>query len=394
MKPASFAKDLFTSFCFVTGQTERASGRLGVRFFLPQLFRLRYANMGGLDPELFARQLDGLKSFAESAWCGYWNAFASEHEAEAERLAREDGSGAGEKARDAMIKAVTYYTVSAFPGDTPMRMEAYHKARELFERSLPMFDERMEKVSLPIAGEEVVGYARFPEGGEKVPMVIITNGLEGTVQELALPLLAYRDAEIGVFLMEMPGTYAYRKPMSGESEKIYHGVIGHFASHPLVDAARVAMVGTSFGGYWSARMAAVSDRLSCAVACGAPLHHAFGPANSLGTPEIIVSVLKKVTGAGSVAEMGRRLDELSFEKNGLWRRIEIPVLVINGDDDTLLGTKDSVVLATRAPRALLKLYEKDDHCAMGHYREWLDLTFAWLRTQFGLQAVHKSPENA
>ncbi len=76
--------------------------------------------------------------------------------------------------------------------------------------------------------------------------------------------------------------------------------------------------------------------------------------------------------------------------NGLWRRIEIPLLVINGDRDTLLGTKDSVLLATRAPRGLLKLYEDDDHCAMGHCREWLDLTFAWLRSQFSPQFEYRA----
>lgn len=380
--PASVAKDLFTTLCLVSGQTERAAQRLGVRFFLPQLFRLRYANMGGIDPDLFAGQLDGLRSFEETAWCGYWNAIAAECEEKAEKLLSRGGEEGEQEAIRLLIQAMTYYTVSAFPGDTPLRMQAYRKARELFERGTPMLDDRMEKVVIEAAGETVEGYARFPEGEGKVPMVIVTNGLEGTVQELALPLLAYRDAEIGVFLMEMPGTYAYRQPMSGESEEIYHRVIDHFSSHPRVDSERVAMVGTSFGGYWSARMAAVSGRLCCAVACGAPLHHAFGPGNSLGTPEIIVSALKKVTGAASLREMAARLDELSFERNGLWRRIEIPLLVINGDRDTLLGTKDSILLATRAPHGLLKLYEDDDHCAMGHYREWLDLTFAWLQAQF------------
>ncbi len=375
-------KDLFTTLCLLTGQTEKAANHLGVRFFLPELFRLRYANMGGLEPETFTRQLDALKSFRESVWCGYWNATAREYEAEAEKLLREGGDAHKDEAQDRFIKAVTYYTVSAFPGDTPMRMDAYRKAGELFERVTPMVDDRMEKVVLHIAGEEVVGYARFPEGEDRVPMVIVTNGLEGTIQEIALPLLAYRDADIGVFLMEMPGTYAYRQPMSGASEAIYNGVIAHFATHPRVDARRMAIVGTSFGGYWSARMAAVNPDLCCAVVCGAPLHYAFGPANSLGTPEIIASVLKKVTGAATLTEMGERLGEMSFVKNDLYRRIDIPLLVINGDNDTLLGTRDSIVLAARVPKALLKLYENDDHCAMGHYRAWLDLTFEWLHMQF------------
>ena len=44
------AKDLFTTPCLVSGQTEREARRQGVRFFLPQLFRLRYANMGASTP--------------------------------------------------------------------------------------------------------------------------------------------------------------------------------------------------------------------------------------------------------------------------------------------------------------------------------------------------------
>lgn len=386
------AKDLFTTLCLITGQTERAANRMGVRPFLPRLFRLRYANMGGIDALTFASQVEGLKSFREELWCEYWNAIAAKYEEEAESLLEREGEREGERGKDALVKAVTYYTVSSFPGTTPLRMEAYRKARELSDRLAALLDHRLEKATLDIAGEQVAGYQRFPEGTDRVPLVIVTNGLEGTVQELALPLIRYRNARLGVFLMEMPGTYSYREPMSPDSERIYHGIIEHFASHPRVDAGRMAMVGTSFGGYWSARMAAVSPRLRCAVACGAPVHHAFGRGNALGTPEIIVSVLLKVTGARNMSEMASRLRELSLQRNDLCRRIEIPLLVINGDNDTLLGTRDSVVLAIRAKRGFLKLYENDDHCAMGHYWEWLDLTFEWLQMYLESQVQAETSE--
>lgn len=73
-----FIKNLFVTLCFFTRLTEIAAHLLSVRFFLPQLFRLRYANMGGIDPDLFTRQLEGCRSFKESAWCGYWNAIAQD----------------------------------------------------------------------------------------------------------------------------------------------------------------------------------------------------------------------------------------------------------------------------------------------------------------------------
>jgi len=338
--------------------------------------------MSGIDPDLFTQQLEGCKSFKESAWCGYWNAIAQDYESKAEELIKQKGNTALDEVRSLIQKATTCYSVSAFPGTSPLRMKAYAKAREFITRHIRLFDDRVEKLTLKIGDETVEGFCRFPAGDAKAPIVIVTNGLEGTTQELMFPLMKYRDSNIGVFVMEMPGTYAYKNPMSAASEAIYSGVISHFARHPRVDEKRIAMVGVSFGAYWSARMAALDPRLSCAVVCGAPLHYAFGAASFLGTPAIIASVLMKVVGAKFLHSLDKKLSDLSFEKNDLYRRISCPLLVINGDNDTLLGTKDSEVLAMKATKGFLKLYENDDHCAMGHYNEWLDLSFEWLHMQF------------
>lgn len=377
-----FVKDLFITLCTLTRSTETASRLLSAQFFLPRLFRLRYANMGGIDPDLFSRQLKACRSFNESKWCGYWNAIAREYETKAEDAINSEGQRDLDEIRSLVKKTTTYYTVSAFPGNTPLRMEAYFHAKAFYTRHIALFDDRVEKLALELNGETVEGFYRLPAGTERVPMVIITNGLEGTLPEILFPLIQYRDSDIGLFVMEMPGTYAYKNPMSAASEMIYNGIIDHFSKHPRVDAERIAMIGVSFGAYWSARMAAVNPRLSCAVACGAPLHHAFSGESFLGTPEIFTSVLKKVTGANNLKSLDKKLNDLSFVKNSLFDRITCPLLVINGDNDTLLGTKDSEVLAMRASKGLLKLYENDDHCAMGHYREWLDFTFEWLNMQF------------
>ncbi len=375
-------KDIIVTIALITGLTDKIAGILGVRFFLPQLFPLRYANMGGLDPEVFTRQLDGIKTFEPSQWCQYWNAIAADYENRAAELSSLAKEGDSEEINALLIKAVTYYTVSAFPGDSPLKLEAYHHAREIFSRTVPRFDADLEQVTLDIEGQKIVGYVRFPKGDQKGSMVVITNGLEGTLAEILIPLQKFQDSRLGVFVMEMPGTYAHTKPMSGESEKIYDGVIAYLAGHPQVDAGKIGMIGVSFGGYWSARMAAVSHELNCAVVCGAPLHYAFNFRNSLGTPEIIMSALKKVLGVKSLYALRRATSGLSFEKNGFYRRIKIPLLVINGERDTLTGTRDSIELNMRVPVSFLKLYKKDDHCAMAHYEQWLELTFQWLSMQF------------
>jgi esterase FrsA len=376
-------KDIFISACALTGQTERAARKLGVAFFLPALFKLRYANMGGLDPEVFAGQMSQLKSFEEKTWCSYWNEIGEKYEKEADELMERGSDEDKERARDLLIKADTYYTVGAFPGTTPLRMEMYWKARELFERVNSMEKAPVKKVSLDVGGETVEGYEFFPPGRKRVPVAVMTNGLEGTVQEFCIPLREFTDTGLGAFLMEMPGSYAYKKPMSGDSEEIYRGVLDYVAEHPRVDPDNIMFLGFSFGGYWAARMPAVDKRISRAVVNGAPIDKAFSARGSVGMPEIITDVIMKITGAKSPPDILPRLQELSFSRNDFYGKINCPMLIVNGDNDTLVGTEDSITLASKVPSAVLKLYADDDHCAMGHYDQWIEFTRDWLLEGIG-----------
>lgn len=435
----------FITACMLTRTTELAAGRLGAGFFLPSLFVLRYASMGGLDPRLFASQLQGVRSFKDEAWCGHWNALAqaqlasaaarlpgfasvlstaptpdasaepnaptwaalgqalraalqplgtqvadlmTKSDAEAEAALSSDPQISPDSRQASMVlrclvKAITYYQVSAFPGGSAARMEAYARSRSLFHEVAmvvgPLLGLVIEKHRVDVNGDTVEGYLVTPAGGERHPLAIITNGLEGTVQELAIPLLSYHASGLAVFVMEMPGTYAYRQPMSDASEAAYHAVIDKLSRHPRIDPQRMGFVGVSFGAYWAARMAAKSPQLRCAVACGAPTHHSFKIKSTIGIPDIIIRALLNVTGARTLPSLGMQLQALSL--HGLYGQIRIPLLVINGDNDTLLSTQDSVDLAAGAQQATLKLYPNDDHCAMGHYREWLGLSQAWLKAR-------------
>jgi len=443
MTQASLPQKLFVTACAVTRSTNVAARWTGAAPFLPALFVLRYANMGGLDHSLFAAQIRGARSFRDDRWCSYWNRIADTHARRATDLLRHlagtdaaavpdltdpsrataaenvDGltaliapaaalfadhgpqpdtrtlsalvdeyTPASDRGRttsaftaiDAWVKAITYYQVSAFPGHDPHRMKAYWRSRHLFDALIgavvPTLGLSVEHVDVPLDdGDTVGGYLVVPPGPSPHPVVLTTNGLEGTVQELAIPQLRYRDSGMAMFLMEMPGSYAYTHPMAPQSEAVYHRVIEHLAHDQRLDADRIAMVGVSFGGYWTARLAATNDRLACAIACGAPTHRSFH-GGALGTPQIILHALAKTVGAAHPIDLVRKLRALSIED--LYSRITMPLLVINGDHDTLMSTQDSSDLAHAAANATLLLYPDDDHCAMGHYRQWLDYSQQWL----------------
>lgn len=431
------------SLCVVTHSTNLAIRWKGAAYFLPSLFVTRYANMGGLDTDSFAGEIASLRSFNDAQWCGHWNTIALQHVIRAESAL---GKLTGQQARllesadednpfgdlgvrhasvlaaiadagpqvsaaalfdrirqqipvgtetaalhlshltDALVKALTYFQVSAFPGHTPERSHAYWQSQRIFDRLLQLYGKALgltiEKKLMPCGDDQVQGYLVLPSGAGPWPTVLVSNGLEGTAQELLLPLMKYRHTGMALFVMEMPGSYAYRQAMSLSSEAIYQQVIDHLASDPRLDATRLGMVGVSFGGYWAARMAARDQRLRCAVACGAPTHRTFGMAASLGIPEIIVQALRDTLGARNLPDLMGKLRQLSLRP--LYKEIAIPLLVINGDHDTLVSTQDSVELAAAAGAQLL-LYPGDDHCAMGHYHEWLDESQRWLCEQLDVR---------
>ncbi|OBK41895.1 hypothetical protein A5658_02445 [Mycobacterium sp. 1245111.1] len=441
MAEPTLLQKLFVTACAVTRSTDLAARWTGAAPFLPALFVLRYANMGGLDHSSFARQIRGARSFRGDRWCAYWNRIAGAHAGQATDLLRslagaepaavldisdpvstaehvdrltewiapavelfadhgpqpdtgtltalvDEHVPTGDRPRvtlayralDAWVKAITYYQVSAFPGHDPDRMQAYWRSACLFDALVgavaPTLGLTLERVEIPLVGGDAArGYLIVPPGVGPHPVVLTTNGLEGTVQELAIPQLRYRDSGMAIFVMEMPGSYAYIDPMSPESEAVYHRVIDHLAADERIDADRIAMVGVSFGGYWTARLAATNHRLACAIACGAPTHRSFH-GGALGTPQIILHALARTVGAAHPIDLISKLRALSIRD--LYPDITIPLLVINGDHDTLMSTQDSSDLARAAANATLLLYPDDDHCAMGHYRQWLDYSQRWL----------------
>lgn len=270
-----------------------------------------------------------------------------------------------------------------------MRDRAYRTCERLFDILLdataPTTDVIAERHTVQTNGEDVKFYALLPapKSGAtsvKLPGILISKGLEGTnVETLSSALRSQSSISSCFFFMEMPGTYAYKKPMrKATSESIYSGVFTYLQSHPSVDAPRLAMIGISFGGNCATRMVITDKRIKVVVACGAPLGRSLKPTASFGMPEIVVTAFHHVLGANSVRDLKAAPQDLSPERHDI-EGICCPVLAINGDKDTLVSTQDTVDLAAWAPHSELCIYPNDDHCAMGHLHEWLDLSRTWIQ---------------
>ncbi|WP_338890241.1 alpha/beta hydrolase family protein [Rhodococcus sovatensis] len=326
----------------LTRTTERGAHSRGVAPFLPRLFVDRFTHLGGIPDAEFRAQLAQCRSFEDHTWAPYWSTFATEQleraDAALSRLgaptsprlfdARDDtilaelgaalapaapiladrGTVADPRATaqfiaehpeasdaavaiDGLIKALVYYFVAAWPGWTPQRNDAYRRSTRLSESLLlalaPTMGYVVEVVDIALPGtsDRVHGILALPLESKPIPTVLVTNGLEGTIAETLLPLLAQRDSGLGTFVMEMPGTYSYDDPMTAASEEVYSAVVDFLSADERIDADRIGMMGFSFGGYWSARMAASDSRLKVAVCNGPLTHRSFGVLISIGMPE-------------------------------------------------------------------------------------------------------------
>ena len=374
-----------------TGLTDHAARRLGVSPFLPAVFVPRYAGLGGLSVEQLEADLRGIRSFADRDWCERWGALAAEQEAQADRHERE---GRAEACTAALRAALAYHSAGAFPGTTPGRLRAYHQARRVFERLLDREDHRWEPMEIETPEQPVAGLLSLPTHPGPHPLVIIINGLEGTTPETVVRLPASARDEFAVFAMEMPGTYASPTPISPGSVAIFDSVIEALAGHPAIDEQAIGLIGVSFSGYWAARLAATNRRLACVVSDGPPLLHSFSPLSAIGKPQIILEALRHVTGTHNVIGLALASRALAAELYGSYEQIRVPLLVVNGDRDSLCDVRDSVELAAGAPQGLLKLYAGAEHCAMERRAEAATFELDWMRGHLWSVQSHERPARA
>jgi esterase FrsA len=96
------------------------------------------------------------------------------------------------QAIDAWVKAITYHQVSAFAGHSPPRMLAYRRSRHLFNALMSVFapslDVSVEQIDIPFdGGRHRPRLPHLAPGSRTISSSADHNGLEDTVQELALP---------------------------------------------------------------------------------------------------------------------------------------------------------------------------------------------------------------
>ncbi|KAI1808964.1 alpha/beta hydrolase [Daldinia bambusicola] len=345
-----------------------------------QFFNFEYVRVLGMAPVGGAEVGECLEVAAKikkndtESWYHAWSEAAKIAEEAAEEALRVRDR---ETARLALLRASNYHRASEFmlhvsPED-PRILETSLKMAKDFQRATNLFDSEVLPLEIPYEENKLPGYLYLPTQGsrivgDKVPVIINTNGFDSVQEELYFfTASGARLRGYATLTFDGPGQGIVLRrdklSLRPDWEVVISAVLDHLyllaQEHPewKLDLSHVALSGAAMGGYFSMRGAtdprikacisidgfydmrsAVRDRtplvmryLSDGVAD--TLMHWFTKFNMQLRFEI--GHCRLAFGVDSITEAFRRLATLTLEPEGdktICSRVSCPVLVMAARD--------------------------------------------------------------
>lgn len=380
---------------------------------------LAYIRYGGMDfGEILAvaRALgDGDDSAFHAAWTAAGDRFTS---------AAEDVLAKGRRAsaRALFLKASCAYAAAYHPlyGERvdPRLLATFRRQMDAFARAQALADPPLAPLAIPF-GDVAMPAWLIPAAGraqEVRPLLILTNGYDGTVTDLyfASAVAASRRG-YHCLLFDGPGQgamlYEHGVRLRPDWETVIRAVVDFAIALPGVDAARIALGGWSLGGHLAPRAASGEPRLAACIAdpglwsvadsfrraaiqLGATPQAArdlgaLDPA-LLGRLEGVILADRKrrwavvqrgywVHGSPSLRDYLRAVEQ--FTLAGRAERIHCPTLLTQAEDDPLAAGTQAFFDALTCPKTLLRFTAAEgagDHCEMMNRSLLNDRVLDWL----------------
>ena len=272
-------------------------------------------------------------------------------------------------ALEAFQRASIYYHVSAFVyfRDIELHNRGYEKMVETYDRSLPLTHGAIEKVDFPFEDIALKGLLSTPKAVERPPVVILIPGLDSTKEGRHTGRRAFLERGMAVFSIDGPGQgeMSFTTKIRPDFEAPIAAAIDYLEKRNDVDAERVALVGSSLGGYYAPRAAAFEPRVRACVAVS-------GPFKSSSRRREMMPVTREAytyyLGGRDEEDTNRLAARLTLEECA--SNITCPLLVIGGKKDPLVHWENSQMLydAASGPKELHIFDEGNHSCQNIPYR--------------------------
>jgi esterase FrsA len=230
--------------------------------------------------DVVERVVTSLGSYDRDAWAEAFSAAAAPY-----RTAAEDAEQAGDiaTAQRNYLRAYGCYRLARYPTtNSGAKFAAHRQSQDMLLRASRYFTVPIERVEIPFRGragegDRVVGYLRIPGSDRRLPILIVSGGIDTFKEDI--PRDGVLDRGIATLALDIPGVGDAPLAGSTNAERMFDAVLDWIGRQPRLDAERVGYWGASTGGYWAVKVAHTHrDRLACVVSHGGCVHHAFEPA--------------------------------------------------------------------------------------------------------------------
>lgn len=333
---------------------DRARTLEEARQFLLDRLHIRRSPMAFVEPSKAEAIIRALPSLDGEAWGAAWGEAGAWYEREAEAALARGDSAASARAR---FQAYAFFSVGRYPcPNHPRKLRNYVKARENFVLAGAHFDAPLQRISLPFAGRpgegtEVVIYVRRPAGVTRPKVVVLWGGIDGWKEETKENADTFLDLGYAVVSVDMPGVGESPVVGSPDAERQFSPVFDWIAARHDLDGAQVGCLGTSFGGYWAAKVTHTHKRyLAAAVSWGGCAHYTFQPDwfTSRRYPDSylmdLIETRARMLGGSTYDDYAARIGKLSLLDQGVLDQPHAPLLLVNGRDDQQSTIQDLYLL--------------------------------------------------
>lgn len=335
-----------------------------------------------VEPAETEEVLARLSSPEPEAWAAAWSEPGSRWEGIAKE---EEAKGNTDRAKDAYFKAAAYYGAGRHPfPSSPGKEQAYRKTIENYLAASRYFDPPLERLAIPFDGKEVVGYLRLPER-KPAPLVIHWGGIDNWKEERHSFVESILKEGWGCFIMDSPGTGESPVLASDTAHAVYSTALDRLVERPEVDRDKIAVLGASFGGYWSTKMAHVeAQRLRAAVNWGGGVHQFFQPSwqqksrNASSYLFDLIEARARLFGKRTFEELIEIMPILSLKDQGWLDKPCAPMLLVNGKDDLQVPIEDFYLLLECGDPKAIRLFPGGH---MGDSPDVFPTILRWLHRQ-------------